>query len=1151
MRADFLEKAEMLKPELIYRTEYAKRIVNIKIHGNDYKSVEVAAVNELSGMQLKKGDKVCLDFGKHCVGYLEFNAKTVGNPQDNPAHIKVKFGETPCEIGESFEKYDGNISSSWLQEEVLFLDILPKRIKMPRRYAFRYVEIEVLDTSHQFRLVIDNVCCKTVTSADRTRIPPLKCPDDELEAIDKIAINTLEGCMQDVFEDGPKRDRRLWIGDLRLQALTNYVTFQNNDLVKRCLYLFAADSLENGKTGSCLYVEPSLTVDTALHLFDYSLFFVSCLYDYYCATGDRNTLEELWETAYSQIILASNELDKRHLIQDHPEDWWWCFVDWNPKLNKQASAQAILIWTAKQAKVLAEALGAKAEIEKIEQIIELCTEAAICYLWDEETGFFRSGNDGQISWASQVWFVIAGVFSKEKNRELLCRLKKDNPEVQMNTPYMNHCYVEALLKSEMTDEAKEHIKFYWGGMKDAGADCFWEVYNPETPSLSAYGDRIINSYCHAWSCTPSYFIRTFFSEEKTESRFLMTGQENGIVTGMKDAEDEYGMNWVSDGESWAELVLPEGITGTVERYTEGYSCMVERYEFVNTKKTDYFNGKDKIGIKLPLPDNYTSAKVCMTQRCHVHIWCGANSSYIAAVRMGGQGSNLGIVLTEGSLLGYGVLRNEAIKSNDRGIFVIHPTIPHLNPGESVKITWKMFWFDTEAQFFRNVRSMGSGLNILLDKTIFFAGEEQKITVRHKKIIRPTVMEVSKNDKKLNLASDRMAEESICLSDLDMEVGEKLWKVSWNGQKTWAKTLVLPTIEKLAENRCRFIVEKQQYYNPKSHLHGCFLIYDNETEEVYYSDVYDHNGGRERVGMGVLLATYLQKHRNQEFEEALELYTEYVYRELFDETTGTVYNDVQKNNTWHRLYNYPWMAVFFMERYLWKKEERDIQNMYRVLCAYYREGGEKFYAIGLPMKESVDLLNKAGMKKEAENLLMLYIKHGDLIAETGLKYPPHEVNYEQSIVAPAVDYMMQLYQLTGDKKYFKSGEEQLKVLELFNGHQPDYHLYEVAIRHWDGYWFGKRRVLGDTFPHYWSSLTGLAYKYYAQITNDESYFEKAENSLRGSLSMIFPDGHASCAYVYPEQVKDIECGYYDPWANDQDWGLYFYLKEGKACNETRE
>lgn len=35
-----------------------------------------------------------------------------------------------------------------------------------------------------------------------------------------------------------KRDQRLWMGDLRLQALANYETYQMNDMVKGCLYLF-------------------------------------------------------------------------------------------------------------------------------------------------------------------------------------------------------------------------------------------------------------------------------------------------------------------------------------------------------------------------------------------------------------------------------------------------------------------------------------------------------------------------------------------------------------------------------------------------------------------------------------------------------------------------------------------------------------------------------------------------------------------------------------------------------------------------------------------------------------------------------------------------------------------------------------------------
>ena len=42
-------------------------------------------------------------------------------------------------------------------------------------------------------------------------------------------------------------------------------------------------------------------------------------------------------------------------------------------------------------------------------------------------------------------------------------------------------------------------------------------------------------------------------------------------------------------------------------------------------------------------------------------------------------------------------------------------------------------------------------------------------------------------------------------------------------------------------------------------------------------------------------------------------------------------------------------------------------------------------------------------------------------------------------------------------------------------------------------------------------------------------------------MFFEDGKASCAYVYPKSVNDMESGYWDPYANDQDWGLYFNLR----------
>ena len=299
-------------------------------------------------------------------------------------------------------------------------------------------------------------------------------------------------------------------------------------------------------------------------------------------------------------------------------------------------------------------------------------------------------------------------------------------------------------------------------------------------------------------------------------------------------------------------------------------------------------------------------------------------------------------------------------------------------------------------------------------------------------------------------------------------------------------------------------------------------------------------------MGVLLARYLQERPDEELERSLDAFVKFVRGQLLDEETGEVFNDAPRCQDWKRLYNYPWICVLFLEVFRLKKDRWYLQAAFRIMKAYYRDGGSHFYAIAIPMRESVELFRENGMEKEAGELLGLFREHADRIAGLGKHYPAHEVKYEQSIVAPAATYLCELYHLTGEEKYRKAAREQLEVLELFQGRQPDYHMYEVAIRHWDGYWFGKRACYGDTFPHYWSALTGVAFREAEKIEGCEAFAARAEDALRGTLSLFFEDGSASCACVYPLSVNGRPGDYFDPWANDQDWGLYFYLKY--ACRK---
>lgn len=79
--------------------------------------------------------------------------------------------------------------------------------------------------------------------------------------------------------------------------------------------------------------------------------------------------------------------------------------------------------------------------------------------------------------------------------------------IKPGTPYANHFLVAAMLHCGMNSEAKKYVEDYWGGMVRLGADTFWEYYVPDNHLFSSYnGYTLLNSYCHAWSCTPIYFI---------------------------------------------------------------------------------------------------------------------------------------------------------------------------------------------------------------------------------------------------------------------------------------------------------------------------------------------------------------------------------------------------------------------------------------------------------------------------------------------------------------------------------------------------------------------------------------------------------------------------------------------------------------------
>jgi hypothetical protein len=508
----FAQKAEALKPELHGWVDHPLAVVEFQPEPKAFfkcKPVQTRTIDELSKLSYGKGDQVILDFGSHRVGYLSFHLGVEGVNIDAPARLRLTFGEIPYDVTENLHPCNTWISTSWLPDEIINVDWLPTNVDMPRRYSFRYVKIEVLDTSPKYKVKFQDVkvrAVSAVSSAVAAAVPKLDVADSELIAIDRISQVTLQDCMQTVFEDGPRRDRRLWLGDLRLQALANYCTFKDYSLVKRCLYLFAALPREDGSLPSCIFEKPKLS-PASDYIVDYDALFGPTVHDYAVASGDLETPIELWPT-----ILGSMKKALAHLDQDgkfnSDATTAWKFLDWSEGLETNAGMHGLVLFCCKEINKLAALIGKPAPFT---DVVERMT-AATSSFYDSSLGVFVSGSSRQVSWSSQAWLGLAGAMDPLTCLKAINTAMADPKSVKPLTPYAYHHVAESLARNGGEEQCLKLMKEYWGGMVKAGADTFWECFDAEDSRKSPYGDCHNNSYCHAWSCTPSYLLRVVLKD---------------------------------------------------------------------------------------------------------------------------------------------------------------------------------------------------------------------------------------------------------------------------------------------------------------------------------------------------------------------------------------------------------------------------------------------------------------------------------------------------------------------------------------------------------------------------------------------------------------------------------------------------------------
>ncbi len=655
--------------------------------------------------------------------------------------------------------------------------------------------------------------------------------------------------------------------------------------------------------------------------------------------------------------------------------------------------------------------------------------------------------------------------------------------------------------------------------------------------------------------------------------FDVTVEETtGFVSCIKNNHDKDQMNWCFEEGQWGRLHANDFALGsfgkipredfvlesleadehtstavyktpklavTVIRTFRENGNYVEKYVLKNITPTVICVNRDNFGIETPFNDRYTYADDCMVHRCNTHIWCGHHVTWVNALKMGESDINLGMFVTKGAIDCYS---QNACNHSKRGIFVLNPESLMLKSGEEYEIEFELFWHTGTEDFFEKLKQYDTYIGVEAEHYTVFSNEKIKFCLHTPSGSVPSVVCNGTN------VEAKLENGQYCVEYAPEKTGEHIFTIRCGNILTHADFMVKMPFDEFLEKRIHFIVDHQQCKDPESPLYGAFLVYDNETDSMYF-DYFnpDHNANRERLAMSFLLIKYLQFKPDPKIRAAVDLLIQFIFREIYEETTGEVFNTVGKNRDQLRLYNAPGVMLLFAEMYRLTGDKAYLTHIVKLAENYYGIGGKTCYGNGIDISLVLSSFVDANMEKEANILRSYFESHAQHIMSNGTSYPKHEVNYEQTIVTPAVKMISDMGMFDEDKEtYKKEAQKHIEVLKRFSGMQPSYLLNEIAIRFWDDYWFGKGGLYGDTLPHHLSCLTARSYMAYSEISGEKEWLRPAEECVRNCMCLIDDEGRGHAAYVYPYKLDGVRGQFYDAWSNDQDLTLYIALSLSKYC-----
>jgi hypothetical protein len=653
----------------------------------------------------------------------------------------------------------------------------------------------------------------------------------------------------------------------------------------------------------------------------------------------------------------------------------------------------------------------------------------------------------------------------------------------------------------------------------------------------------------------------------------------GEGDGWHTADRAWGAGFAVSDRGAAQWSVPDDHTvtetGATQRFRllDGLDLQVERragdrlresYRWTNTGDTPL--EITSLAVSTPWRDVYAADGVAHETAVHAHLSATGAQAWALAKPMGGQGPFLGLTVREGAVRAYSVeARNQFTGSNVRGHLLLHVTdrARHpqafggqpaltLAPGASYRLVWELAWFEDEAAFLAVAEP-----SVAVPELAALVGTP--LPIQHPPAMR---VRVSPGGSPLTGADPGRAGRGVAVEPtpdgsavtgrahgvVELDVGPD------GGDAVRVGLLFHRPLAELVRRRVAVLLDHhrpRQRPRPRG-----FVACDTRTGLTVTDQGWpDWSDGAERTAMPVLLAEarargLVEAARSAEVDAALEEFAAFAAGRLVG-PDGWVRRGSTDVASDPRLYNTPWLVELLVLEHGHGGRLDHLELACSLLEASARHGVERHLSIGHPqamlaLEAAVGRLPgpaARALRPRVDRLLEGLRAQALELAGRGGDLPAHEVSYEQSIVAPLVSLLSLAHRRWPDRRLLAAAEQALGWLLAFAGPQRHVRLRHVAIRHWDGYWFGLRRQWGDTFPHYWSALTAVALLELPDELRSEGDDRMAEAILRANLASYDEQARGCCAFLYPSCVDGVPAHGPDPLDNDQDWALVYALRSG--------